>query len=672
MPGQMFCNHCGNRVDDESGPAYLSEAPQEAAGGKNRMTALIAGGVCCLVAIGIILAVNLPGIVGTKQSSSQTQNIGAPKQSSSQTRGPEETKQSSSPTQDIEETDVPVFCLVRVANYRFDGSVGSGTEYEYDTAGNQIKDIKYNSDGSVSRWYECEYDAAGNPIKRTSYNSDGSVSYWEKYEYNSAGNQIRETLYSTDGSVSNWTEYEYNSAGNPIKETHYISDGSVSRWIEYEYNSAGNQIREASYSSDNNASNWTEYEYNSAGNPIKETHYKSGGSIDYWTEYEYNSAGIRIKDTKYDSDGGIDYWTESEYDTAGKQIKKTYYNSGGKVSSWSEYEYKTLEEVKIAGKTAESGTPEGIEDSQTLFGTLADIHAACTTQAACETERKAAIVHVNSDVNPYDVIYDYGNKYDEYVQACDWSLVFDADYYAETFPMLATQYHNDKDLLLMHFRTVGIHEGRQGSKNFNVGAYSNNCENSVSKEFGEDYAAYYIYYMLNYETEKNVNTVKADNGKSIKKQYIQVLTWYQKEELEAVNKYREQVDADPTEFDSELAAFASYRAYLNVHDGYEAHDWLTDNFDNGEGIAGQLIRKMTTDGYKFSENAYTIHTGSSSIDIIAAQRYKMSSEHYEAMVAPGNIYIGISGFSRNSETDQYYQFDVYLNNKINTVMHPAN
>lgn len=53
------------------------------------------------------------------------------------------------------------------------------------------------------------------------------------------------------------------------------------------------------------------------------------------------------------------------------------------------------------------------------------------------------------------------------LNACDWSLVFDADYYKKAFPMLAVQYHQDNALLLEHFQTVGIHEGRQGSANFN-------------------------------------------------------------------------------------------------------------------------------------------------------------------------------------------------------------
>ena len=53
------------------------------------------------------------------------------------------------------------------------------------------------------------------------------------------------------------------------------------------------------------------------------------------------------------------------------------------------------------------------------FGSLADIAEACSTKATCETEAKAAMIDVCSEVNPYDVIYDYGEAYEAYVDACD-------------------------------------------------------------------------------------------------------------------------------------------------------------------------------------------------------------------------------------------------------------
>ena len=54
--------------------------------------------------------------------------------------------------------------------------------------------------------------------------------------------------------------------------------------------------------------------------------------------------------------------------------------------------------------------------------------------------------------NPYDVEWDYGELYDAYIEEADWSLVFDAEYYKQAFPMLATLYHENDELLLEHHR----------------------------------------------------------------------------------------------------------------------------------------------------------------------------------------------------------------------------
>ena len=108
------------------------------------------------------------------------------------------------------------------------------------------------------------------------------------------------------------------------------------------------------------------------------------------------------------------------------------------------------------------------------------------------------VVDMRDDEAAYDVNWDYGVDYEEQVALCDWSEVFDAEYYMDKFPMLALQYHYDEDQLLRQFQTVGVHKGRQGCEDFNVGAYMDWCaENSgyVVELFDDDYAAYYMFYM---------------------------------------------------------------------------------------------------------------------------------------------------------------------------------
>ena len=116
----------------------------------------------------------------------------------------------------------------------------------------------------------------------------------------------------------------------------------------------------------------------------------------------------------------------------------------------------------------------GLEDIAQLMGLEAEV----------ETRLFACVVDVDEGENPYDVTWDYGELYDAFVQEVDWDLVFDGDYYIRTFPALAHLYHKDKALLLRHFQTVGIHEGRQGCEDFNVAAHQKNCDAKIREALG--------------------------------------------------------------------------------------------------------------------------------------------------------------------------------------------
>lgn len=307
-------------------------------------------------------------------------------------------------------------------------------------------------------------------------------------------------------------------------------------------------------------------------------------------------------------------------------------------------------------------------DAKSLPDDAASISKVCSVRASCQDDPDASVIWSDgSKGNPYDVVWDYGEDYAGYVDACDWSLIFDADFYMEKFPMLALQYHYDEDLLLMHYQTVGIHEGRQASKGFNPTAYMVNSDKSVQQVFGTDPAPYCIYYMMHYDTEKSVDTVERNDGGRTPLQYKQVLTWYQSKELEQVNAYREEKGAGPVRIDSEMSAFASYRAYLNAHEGYEAHDWLLDNYDNGNGKSGKAVETMVSDDdYHFSENTVTMHGPRPAPKNIAAKNYYKSKEHREAMLDAEYVYIGISNMLFDTDNASGSQFDVFMNSHIST------
>ena len=294
------------------------------------------------------------------------------------------------------------------------------------------------------------------------------------------------------------------------------------------------------------------------------------------------------------------------------------------------------------------------------FGTTDDILTACSTPAQCETNFDACRVDVNSTHNPYDVIWDYGEAYKEYVKACDWSLVFDTDYYMATFPMLAELYHYDETLLLEHFQTVGIHEGRQGSSTFNFYAFK---MNSDCPNYENTYAAYYIDYMLNYDSYQNVNTVYLINDETYL-QYDFVLTATQKQELEWVNKYRQEANVNNIYIYSELCNFANLRGYTNVHDDFYAHEWFEANdFSNAAKYAQILCEHYVC----ISENCIERSWHDLAGNHIFANDYKASKSHYEAMISTEYVGIGISNVYYNETTHRSCQFDTFIGNIDDTL-----
>ena len=299
---------------------------------------------------------------------------------------------------------------------------------------------------------------------------------------------------------------------------------------------------------------------------------------------------------------------------------------------------------------------------------LEDIAQLAGLKAGVELRRRDCIVDVDEGENPYDVTWDYGELYDAFVKEVDWDLLFDGDYYIQTFPGLAHLYHKDKALLLRHFQTVGIHEGRQGCKDFNVAAYQKNCDAKVRKAFGDNYECYYFYYAMNQKTQKAVTTTGNE-----KKQLATKLTYMQQMELDNINKYRAEVDVAPLEYDAELSALACYRSYIDALEDWDAHDWLQAP-ENQDEINRMMINMInaplwgenTVHGYPRTRE-YARTQGSYTAWYI---NYRYSQDHYDAMVAEKYHYVGSSNcYVSDYEKDNpdhpgaeavYVQFDVFV------------
>ncbi|SFH68416.1 hypothetical protein SAMN04487830_10522 [Pseudobutyrivibrio sp. OR37] len=79
--------------------------------------------------------------------------------------------------------------------------------------------------------------------------------------------------------------------------------------------------------------------------------------------------------------------------------------------------------------------------------------------------------------------------------------VFDAKYYAETYPDIVTVLGNDESVLFNHYITNGIYEGRDASVSFNVSFYSL-ANADVTAIYGEDLNGYISHY-VNYGIKEN-------------------------------------------------------------------------------------------------------------------------------------------------------------------------
>ena len=80
------------------------------------------------------------------------------------------------------------------------------------------------------------------------------------------------------------------------------------------------------------------------------------------------------------------------------------------------------------------------------------------------------------------------------VETMDYSLVFDADYYAMRYADLKAAFGTDKAKLLQHFIQFGMNEGRQAIATFNVMVYKTRYKD-LQAAFGNDLEKYYEHYI---------------------------------------------------------------------------------------------------------------------------------------------------------------------------------
>lgn len=98
-------------------------------------------------------------------------------------------------------------------------------------------------------------------------------------------------------------------------------------------------------------------------------------------------------------------------------------------------------------------------------------------------------------------------------QGVDYEAVFDADYYAQANPDVAAACGGDRQLMLQHFATIGIREGRTACADFQLDKYIAYNQDLVPVLGTEDVSIYYLHYMWAGKAEgrkASDNTVNLD------------------------------------------------------------------------------------------------------------------------------------------------------------------
>ncbi len=97
----------------------------------------------------------------------------------------------------------------------------------------------------------------------------------------------------------------------------------------------------------------------------------------------------------------------------------------------------------------------------------------------------------------------------------DYRLVFDAQYYYDTYKDVRDNVGMDTEKLFQHFVNNGIQEGRSGIADFNLRAYIHNNPDLLAT-FGTDYSAYCKHFVENGRAEgRNAIPVSTDNSEYV-------------------------------------------------------------------------------------------------------------------------------------------------------------
>ena len=119
------------------------------------------------------------------------------------------------------------------------GEVGK-LVYEYDDAGNEVKDIFYSVNGEIQTIFQSEFDGNGNRIREEERSPEGDLKGYNTYIYDGMGREIRRDSFNAESVLYAYQTKEYTEDGYLDQYCDYSSDGTMN-WCEvYHYDEMGN------------------------------------------------------------------------------------------------------------------------------------------------------------------------------------------------------------------------------------------------------------------------------------------------------------------------------------------------------------------------------------------------------------------------------------------------
>ncbi len=179
--------------------------------------------------------------------------------------------------------------LYEEIHYNADGTLARDIVYDADGNILQIKSVNRQGEGEIGYYYY-SYGMLSRIDYYAVYNNNESntLKWYKMFDYDNAGNQIRDYSYNNDGSLSSWQEYTYDANGKMTGFSAFYGDGTLNASGRSVYDADENKIE--SYECDTSGKQvWKEeYTYDVMGNCIAGKHYNGGNKeVSYEWSYVY-------------------------------------------------------------------------------------------------------------------------------------------------------------------------------------------------------------------------------------------------------------------------------------------------------------------------------------------------------------------------------------------------